>query len=317
MAYTCYIKPYRTPSELVSDLLAKRLSFHNQSAAEHLLSQISYYHFKIYLHPLIDSQSQNQKFYRVGEYFESGIELYRFDEALRLLMFRVIARLELKLRSRLDHRLSALSQDPFWYLDDKWFFRPSDIDLVRNRIATDFNRESEMYAKNFRAKYYNNNHDIYKFLPPFWIASELISFGQVYKIYAGLNYSYFNALPTPGNTILNSLATEFGAPNFKKFVNWIRCLRDVRNRCAHHSRLWNANLPAPGGINHLLMTPPTLPNRFYSTAVVTWAMIKALGISDLPFNTELLILFTTYPAAQTYQRSAGFPSNWNRDPFWN
>ena len=50
----------------------------------------------------------------------------------------------------------------------------------------------------------------------------------------------------------DNLAKEFGAKDYKVLVNWIRCIRDVRNRCAHHSRLWNAKLSIPSDLNNVL-----------------------------------------------------------------
>lgn len=319
MPYSLFAKPYRTPSDLIQDLKAKNLSFKNELAAEKLLSQISYYHFKIYLHPLIDKNGPNKKHYMNNTFFETGVELYRFDEELRSLMFKVIAKIEVKLRSRLDHTISGISSDPFWYLDNSWFYTPGNtrnIDSIRDRIASDFNREGEMYAKNYRSKYYNERHDKYKNLPPFWIASELISLGQVLKLYDSIDFTYLNNLPAPNNLALNDLAREFGAGNYKILVNWIQRLRDVRNRCAHHSRLWNAKLAAPSNINSLLVHMPTQSNRPYGTIVVVHKMMKSLQINSISLRHELHSLFVKYPESINYMSEAGFPANWLADPFW-
>lgn len=320
MPYSLFTKPYRTPADLIQDLKAKNLSFRNEPDAEKLLSQISYYHFKIYLHPLIDKNGQNPKHYQNNTFFETGVELYRFDEELRSLMFKIIAKIEVKLRSRLDHTISGISVDPFWYLNDSWFFTPGNntrnIDSIRDRISSDFNREGEMYAKNFRSKYYNESHDKYKNLPPFWIASELMSLGQVFKIYSAIDFSYFNGLSAPNNSALNNLAREFGARNYRVLVNWIQRIRDVRNRCAHHSRLWNAKLAAASDINSLLTYMPTQTNRPYGTIVVVQQMIKSLQINSISLQQELQILFQRYPASVSYMSETGFPSNWSSDPFW-
>ncbi|MEQ9998036.1 Abi family protein [Pectobacterium versatile] len=320
MPYVPYSKPYKKPSDLVTDLKAKNLSFKAPIAAESLLSQISYYHFKIYLYPLIDQSSPGKKFYRTGVHFESGVELYRFDEELRVLLFRIIARIEVKLRSRLDHKISELSNSPFWYLQNEWFYTPNNntsiIDSIRSRIGSDFNRESELYAKNFRSKYYNETHDIYKNLPPFWIASELISLGQIYKIYSSLDFSYFSSLPSPSNSLLNDLSNEFGCNDFKTLVKWIRGIRDVRNRCAHHSRLWNAKLAALAGVPSLLVYAPTKLNRPYGTIVAMWQMVKALGITGINLRGELLTLIKNYPEISNHLDDMGFPIKWDQDPFW-
>ncbi|MGJ0636555.1 Abi family protein [Xenorhabdus bovienii] len=319
MAYIPYNKPYKKPSDLVSDLKSKNLSFHDENKAEKLLSNISYYHFKIYLHPLIDKNSQNIKNYKDGSYFETGVELYRFDEELRALMFKVIARLEVKFRSHLDHKMSIISNNSFWYLDNNWFFNsnndPRKINQVRDKISIDFNRESELYARNFRSKYYNEIHDNYKSLPPFFIASEIISLGQLYKIYDSIDFSKVTKLPSPSNKALHDLSNDFGASKFKTLVNWIMCIRNMRNRCAHHSRLWNAKLAAVHDINSILDKLPIHNNRPYGTIAVIAHMINKLEIDFNLFN-ELKELFDKYSSAKIHINDAGFPSDWDADPFW-
>lgn len=308
MPYILYSKPYKNSQDLVGDLKNKNLLFKNESVAAALLDQISYYHFKIYLHPLIDPSSPNKKYYINNSFFEDGVEIYRFDEELRSLLFKVIARIEVKLRSRLDHTMSKVNNDPFWYLDNNYFYSPKDIDQVRDRISLDFNRENELYAKNFREKYYNDSHSKYKNLPPFWIASELISLGQIYRIYNAINLS---ASPT-----LNNLASEFGAPNYKTLVNWIQCIRNIRNRCAHHSRLWNAKLAAPSKINSKIVHVPTKANRPYGSIAVLQIMLKSLGITNISIKNEINQLFIKYPFAESKMDEGGFPTNWDSDAIW-
>lgn len=313
MPYSLYSKPYRQPIDLINDLKAKQLLFRNEAIAEKILSQISYYHFKIYLHPMLDLNGTNPKIYRPNSFFESGIELYRFDEELRILMFKAIAKIEVKLRSRLDHLISQATLDPFWYLDNNVFFiqrnNSSLIDSIRDKISNDFNRENELYASNYRSKYYNDKHDRYKNLPPFWIASELLSLGQIFKIYSAMNHSLTHI-------DFNKLAKEFGAKDYKVLVNWIRCIRDIRNRCAHHSRLWNAKLSAPSDWNSVLTHSPSNIHRPYTTISIIQKILKNLGIDTIDLREELENIFTKYPFAKTHMHQAGFPSNWTDDLLW-
>lgn len=313
MPYSLYSKPYRQPIDLISDLKGKNLLFINEHEAEKILSQISYYHFKIYLHPMLDLNGTNPKVYRSNSFFESGVELYRFDEELRILMFKAIAKIEVKLRSRLDHLISRTTSDPFWYLDNSLFFiirnNTYAIDSIRDKISNDFNREKELYASNYRSKYYNDKHHKYKNLPPFWIASELLSLGQIYKIYDAMNHS----LPAID---FDNLAKEFGAKDYKVLVNWIRCIRDVRNRCAHHSRLWNAKLSIPSDLNNVLTISSPNKHRPYTTIAVIQKIIKKLRIQNFDLREELETIFNRYPFAKNHMHQAGFPTNWSTDPLW-
>ncbi|ERT12256.1 Abi family protein [Photorhabdus temperata] len=320
MPYTLYPKPYRSPGDLVADLQAKHLQFQNTADAEQILSQISYHHFKIYLHPFLNSASPGGKHYRPTAFFEHGIQIYRFDEELRAYLFKVIARLEVKLRSRLDHTLAAHSNNPFWYLDNTFFLTTNGtqkLDAIRSRIASEFLNSKEAYAHNYKAKYFNETHDNFKQLPPFWIASEFLTIGALQKIYSVINNHYFYNLPGTASNTLQRLAAEFGARKFSTLSNWVTVLRDVRNKCAHHSRLWNVNLPAPKDIMHLLTVVPLQTNRLYNALVVMNQMIKTLGITSLDFFDTIDDLIQQYPAIQPYLRSAGFAHNWRADPFWH
>jgi len=320
MPTTLYNKPYRTPADLIADLKAKKLEFLDLHEAEKTLSQISYYHFKIYLHPLKDQKSPGGKHYRKDEYFEYGLELYRFDEKLRALLFTFIARLEVKLRTRLDHVVSSFANNPFWYLDNIFFFTKNGtaaIDGIRTNIQVDFAKETELYAKNYRNKYHNNTHAGFSDLPPFWIASEIVTIGGLLKIYKAIDFSYFKNLPVPQNKILDELANEFGANDFKVLVNWIQRLRDVRNRCAHHSRLWNAKLAIPSQIAGELSIQETHQYRPYLTICVMNKMIKSLGMTGINLKRELEELFSNNHAARLYQWETGFPDAWETDNFWN
>lgn len=314
MTYVPYSKPYRAPADIIHDLKGKNLCFLDEQAAIKILNNISYYHFKIYLHPLIDSSSPNKKNYRANEYFEDGLDLYRFDESLRMILFKAISRIEVKLKSRLDHTMSSLSNDPFWYLDNQWFFTKRGdtyaIDSIRNKISSDFSNTKESYAKHYKSKYYNERHDNYKSLPPFWIASELISFGCLIKLYKNIDIR-----PETVST-LDTLALEFGANDFRTLSTWITTLRDIRNRCAHHNRLFSANLPAPKNITRLLSIQPLNSNRLYSGIVVIHQILKSLNVENINIFNEITSLIGQYICVRPYLRMGGFPVNWETDPFW-
>ncbi|MGG4665112.1 Abi family protein [Providencia vermicola] len=317
MSYIPYVKPYKTPADIISDLKTKQLSFIDENIAEKILSQINYYHFKIYLHPLLDPSCPTGKNYRSGEFFEDAVDLYRFDEQIRCILFRVIARIEIKLRSRLDHVMCSIDNNPFWYLDNQWFNIKNNntffIDSIRNKISNEFSNTKEEYAAHYKSKYYNTTHDNFKFLPPFWIASEFLSIGTISKIYDNLNTLIINQR---SGAPLDSMASEFGAPSFKILCSWLRVLRDIRNRCAHHGRLWNANLRAPSNIIPLLTIPPTNNNRIYSSFAMTHKMLISLGIQDIDLHNDLTVLIGKYYCVTNYLDSAGFPATWHTDHFW-
>jgi abortive infection bacteriophage resistance protein len=146
------------------------------------------------------------------------------------------------------------------------------------------------FTRNYRKKYHNNSHPQFSNLPPFWIASEVITIGCLFKIFSATDFSYFKGLPAPHNTLLDTLANEFGANDFNSLTNWVQRLRDVRNRAAHHSRLWNAKLAIPSQIASELTIPAVHQYRPYLTVCVIHKMIKTLDLAGI----DLRVIFFVF-----------------------
>ena len=70
----------------------------------------------------------------------------------------------------------------------------------------------------------------YDGLYPLWVIVEFFSLGM-------LSYFYSDLLRDDKKMIARAL----GCKSDEKLESWLRCLTDLRNRCAHYSRLyyWN------------------------------------------------------------------------------
>lgn len=314
--YTPYTKPYQTPQQLITTLQSKNLIVQNVQDAVEVLSNINYYKFKIYLHPFLDPTVPKK--YITGTKFEDALELYRFDDKLRDILFSIIGRIEIKLKTKLDKAISSFTNDIFWYLDSQYykFNKLYEVNSLLNKLNNSFISSQEVYAAHYKANYYNDNSDNYKALPPFWIISELMTLGDISKFYALLDIQKFN-IQRPRSNKLGQLANEFGASRVSSLVSWVYAIRDIRNRCAHHSRLWNSIIREPGDIRTLLTLNPIHTNRIYFSLVMMNLMIKKLNIADIDLKQELLDLEVKYPIFKRLNSSAGFPPNWITDPIWN
>lgn len=314
MTYSVYDKPYKNYPLLVDHLEVKGLSVTNRSVAESTLRNINYYRFKVYLRPFLDVSTNT---FHPGSTFEQGLDLYRFDDELRDLLFTVVGRLEVKLRSRLDQVVSEHINDPFWYLQDSVFNgrKMGKIHGVRGKINNAFQSSRDDFTNHFKTKYVNIINSSYKHLPPFWLAAELTTFGHILALFDSLEKPRFNVRGSTNK--LDDLANEFGAGNLQTLNSWLLGVRDIRNRCAHHSRLWNSNFRAPRGGNNLL--DPSLPtpntNRIYLILMTIHIMCKNIGV-DISLSTQLGDLIRKHPAVDRYLPSMGFPNNWHTDPAW-
>ena len=315
MAYTLYNKPYQSPQQLILALQSKNILFSDIPVAEKILSEINYYKFKMYLHPFLDPTLPKQ--YYVGTKFEDALELYRFDDKLRDILFSIIGRIEIKLKTKLDRKISSFTNDIFWYLDLQYYKYNSKYEIASllNKLNSTFIASQEEYAKHYKSHYYNESSDNYKVLPPFWIISELMTLGDIAKFYNLLDINKFN-IARPRSNKLEELANEFGSTSVSALISWIYSIRDIRNRSAHHSRLWNSIIREPGEIRTQLSLSPLYTNRIYFSLVMMHIIIKKLNITDINLKQELLDLEIIYPIFKRLNSSAGFPTNWETDPIW-
>lgn len=311
MPYQLYNKPFCAPQDLITHIENQGLIIQDKPVAESFLSNINYYRFKIYLRPFFN-QANNQ--FHAGTTFENGVELYRFDDELRDILFSFIGRIEIKLRSKLDQLVTNETQNPFWYLDDNSFANANSVIGLRNILASQFQNSIDDFSTHYKQNYFNDTNHSFKQLPPFWMIGELTTFGNVVTLYKSVDKTIFNDQPNPNK--LDILAREFGAKNLKQLNDWIRAIKDVRNRCAHHSRVWNANYREPSGILNMLNIPPAHSNRLYLFIALCQKMAQSLSM-DFDVKTLVLELFNKYPSASAKANSAGFPNNWQTDPYWN
>ena len=78
---------------------------------------------------------------------------------------------------------------------------------------------------------------------PLWMAIELMTFGTMYTLFRGL--------PTRTK---KDVARTYGL-HAPVLASWLRSLNQVRNICAHHSRLWNRDFG----------TKPLIPEKKHTT----------------------------------------------------
>jgi abortive infection bacteriophage resistance protein len=187
-----------------------------------------------------------------------------------------------------------------------------------NKIKSVFNKAEEDFIRHFKDNYINDRNKDFNMLPPFWIVSEIIMFGEIKNIYASLKKNQFSN----GNqkNELDRLANSFGAINLSELNRWLIYIKLIRNRCAHHSRVWNTNYFAvPDLIQkkfNRLNIPPSIPNRIYSFLVILNIIIKKLEL-NINLKDEIENLMIEYLIFDEMKDSAGFPKNWDTDIFWN
>ena len=229
-------KPAFTKEQQLKQLKDRGLHFSNDAIALKYLSHISYYRLGEYWY-VMHEDKENHTF-KADSKFDDVVALYNFDAELRLLLFGVIEKIEISLRTKLIYHLSH-EFDPWWFQNFELF---SDS---RALVKTLFNLEEEISrTKDKTIKNHLKKHKDDQRFPPSWKSLEHTSFGSLSKLYGNLK-----------NTIKSkdTIAEEFGAVNHTYLPSWLQSIAQIRNFCAHHSRLWNRNLP---GTVKLLPKPP-------------------------------------------------------------
>ena len=97
---------------LLAMLKTRGLTIEDEQQAERTLGFVSYFRLANYLRPMEVDKDTHQ--YKPSSSFENAVALYRFDAALREIVFRAISNIEIALRSKMIHHFS-LKYGAFWF----------------------------------------------------------------------------------------------------------------------------------------------------------------------------------------------------------
>lgn len=74
---------------------------------------------------------------------------------------------------------------------------------------------------------------------------------------------------------------RMGLDNKQMFSKWLQCLNLLRNRCAHHSRIWNRKHPAiqipDNAFFSALRIEVGVNERLYSAICIIWYLVRMIG----------------------------------------
>lgn len=295
-----------TIKQQIKQLQNRGLIISNTNLAEKYLSNISYYRLGEYWY-VMQSDKQNHVF-KPKSNFEDVITLYNFDAELRLLLFEVIEKIEISLRTKLIYHLSH-EVGPWWFQNFDLFIDSMALVKTLSNLQEELTRSKDVTIKS----HFKNHKDDKRF-PPAWKSLEQTSFGALSKLYGNLK---------PSVQSKNSIAKDFGAVNHTYLPSWLQSIAQIRNFCAHHSRLWNRNLP---GTVKLLSNPPNpwinklenVPKQHeFQKLYVHMTLMKYLLNTIQPnndFKTQLNRLFQKYTKVD--QNALGMKQNWIQEPVW-
>lgn len=295
-----------TIQEQIAQLEQRGLNVSNQALAERYLSNISYYRLGEYWYVM--QEDKEKHVFKPNSRFTDVILLYNFDAELRLLLFDVIEKIEISLRTKLIYHLSH-EIDPWWFQNAELFSDSMALIKTLSNLQEELERSKDITIKN----HFKNHKDDKRF-PPAWKSLEQTSFGALSKLYGNLK-------PTVKSK--DSIAKELGAVNHTYLPSWLQSIAQIRNYCAHHSRLWNRNLP---GTVKLLSKPPNpwitdasnVPKQHEFTQLYVHMCLMKYLLNTIQLNNNftdrLDALFVKYPNVDP--NALGMKPNWQQEPLW-
>jgi abortive infection bacteriophage resistance protein len=279
-------------------LLEKRgLIVSDREQAKHYLGHLNYYRLSGYWFPFKQSPTTDQ--FRPNTSFEDILNLYIFDRELRLLVIDAIERIEVSVRSKWAYFFCE-KYGAHAHLDSNLFKK---IQTHQKSIST--LKKSVLKSKEPFIRHLDDNYD--KALPPLWALVEIMTFGQLSH--------WFGMLKRRSDKNAVARAYDMDETNF---VSILHHLAVVRNKCAHHSRLWNCEFTV---IPKLPRDRPAIvakslnrdrERKIYNTLIIVIHLLNTISPNH-HWKSKLLDLIERY---NIDPRRMGFPNNFDSLPIW-
>lgn len=209
-----------------------------------------------------------------GTTFNAAIDLYLFDKRLRHLMLDALERIEVNVRSVLAHEVGY--HHPLAY-QNSGFINPSQTrNFVDRRTGQQRNAWSEwLMRQNEQVTRSRDDcivwHRNANKAMPFWVVVEAWDFGTVSKYFELLKRSH-----------QNRVCLRLGLDNPMVLKVWLQELNTLRNRCAHHSRIWNQTTSNPlpvlqNAYFQALCLGPDSASRLYGLIAIMAFLVRKIG----------------------------------------
>lgn len=273
-----------TIREQIAKMKERGCVFGDEKKARETLKYINYYRISNYFEPFSVSKHK----YEEGTTFEKIMQIYEMDRKLRSVLIAALEEIEIALRAAVSN-FHALKYGATGYLNPSSFDRShnhqSFIGRVNHLIECNDERE---FVKHYNSKYGG------KF--PLWVVMELFSFGTLAFFYKDMHSADKKVL---ANDYYNCSPSELD--------NWIFCMNELRNYCAHYNRLYGNRFPV------LPKTPrdfePELSDDVFGYIIV----MKQLYHDRRNWNERVV-----KPISRMLKKNAdaarlsdiGFPENW-------
>ena len=301
-----YAKQPKSNEELVALLQSRGLAADSAKLLR-ILETVGYYRFTGYLYPF---KSPNSNTFRPNTTLETAWNIYMFDRHLRLTAMDALARIEIAVRAITTRCHTDFINDPFAYVNPANM--PKLTQAKHGGLLARIADSTHKASNDPKIRHLATEYGIMDY-PPIWTMMEIVPLGTV--------TFYFHGLP---DGVQKAIADMFHVrPNV--FGQWLMALKNVRNICAHHSRLWNFHIVAPftkriGRDPHLAPFVECLerqPSFNYTTTFTALSLCAyCMGIirPESKWKDRCRALLKT--ATPFVLRGMGAPNDWKTLAMW-
>ncbi|TSA38763.1 MAG: Abi family protein [Porphyromonadaceae bacterium] len=287
-------------ADQITLLKSRGLVFHDEALAQAFLSTVSYYRLRAYTYPFQDNANPDHPFIKPVS-FEEIIDLYKFDDKLRLLVFNALGQIEIAIRTQIIYHF-ALGYGSHWHLRPELYRNPMWFANHLDSLQKEIDRSNEAFIEHYKETYKDPAE------PPCWMSLEVSSFGLLSKIFQNLKKCEEKV----------SITRFFGLSDITILENWMLCFSNLRNICAHHGRLWNRRLVAKLKIpNHpvypFLINNQVYSNKLYAILCSLCYLLKIIQPNN-DVKDQVIGLMGTCPLV--HEKEMGFPAGWKEESLW-
>lgn len=283
--------------EQVALLVGRGLAVDDEAACASFLATTNYYRFSGYARYFQQAPHLGHDDFHDGTSFEEVRAVYEADEALRIALIKPLAQVEVLLRAHTAYLIAHTHGPRGRYLEADFYTDAGDKEPTVEACLRDVERSKERHILRYR----NSSTGIpdYRDLPV-WSAVEAWSFGTLSKcIERGAQ-----------GLMAEAVATSLGVAK-AGFAYRVRSLVYLRNRCAHHSRLWHHSVidagPTP---NNVRVKAKKLAGQFEHRSVLdVIASLDDILVRGKVADPVLPQLVTQHERSGVFWRGLSHPQN--------
>lgn len=278
------VKSPATVEDQIEKLKSRGCIIEDMDHAVCALSNINYYRLAHYFAIFLETKTR----YREGTSFEAVMHIYDFDRLMRSLLLLALEEVEITMRANISN-YHALKYGALGYLNE------SSFDDRHNHKAF-LKKIDRMIENNTGEQLVTHHIKKYGGAFPLWVIMELFSFGALNTFYSDMKVEDKRAIAE----------AAFDLP-YRCVENWLNCLSELRNQCAHYNRLYANELSS------VPKQPPdmdrTMSNTLFDYIIVLKKLYPRSDVWNTAFAAKLTLLIAEYSEVIDLSY-IGFPENW-------